>query len=88
MIATPFPNQWHKMGDNANTVHLPTVEKLNKIFRLFVAEYLQLPTQLWNEAEDDDGVVDDSTQPKATIDRKHTPTTSGSDSTYKMHTEF
>ena len=36
----------------------------------------------------DDGVVDDDTEPKATIDRKHTPTTSGGDSTYKMHTEF
>jgi len=42
IIATPFPNQWHKSGDNQNTVHYPTVEKLNKIFRLFVAEYLQL----------------------------------------------
>jgi len=46
VIATPFPKQWHKSGDNLNTVHFPTVEKLNKIFRLFVAEYLQLPTQL------------------------------------------
>ena len=46
VIATPFPKQWHKIGDNLNTVHFPTVEKLNKIFRLFVAEYLQLPTQL------------------------------------------
>jgi len=46
VIATPFPNEWHKIGDNLSTVHLPTVEKLNKIFRLFVAEYLQLPTEL------------------------------------------
>ena len=44
MIATPIPRKiWHKMGDNLSAVHLPTVEKLNKIFRLFVAEYLQLP---------------------------------------------
>jgi len=42
IIATPFPNQWHKIGDNQNTVHYPTIEKFNKIFRLFVAEYLQL----------------------------------------------
>ena len=83
VIATPFPKQWHKSGDNLNTVHFPTVEKLNKIFRLFVAEYLQLPTQLWDEAEDD-GVGSDN-EPRATIDRKHIPTTSGAD---KMHTEF
>ena len=69
VIATPFPKQWHKSGDNLNTVHFPTVEKLNKIFRLFVAEYLQLPTQLWDEAEDD-GVGSDN-EPRATIDRKH-----------------
>ena len=83
VIATPFPKQWHKIGDNLNTVHFPTVEKLNKIFRLFVAEYLQLPTQLWDEAEDN-GVGSDD-EPRATIDRKHIPTTSGAD---KMHTEF
>ena len=42
IIPTPFPNQWHKAGDNHSTIHRPTIEKLNKIFRLFVAEYLQL----------------------------------------------
>lgn len=41
-IATPFPRQWHQIGDNQNNIHHPTVDKLNKIFRLFVAEYLQL----------------------------------------------
>ena len=42
IIAKPFPNQWHKIGDDLSNVHYPTVEKLNKIFRFFVAEYLQL----------------------------------------------
>ncbi len=40
LISTPFPDVWHTIGDDANVVHLPTVEKLNKIFRIFVAEYL------------------------------------------------
>lgn len=42
VIAVPFPKEWHTIKDNANLVHMDTVEKLNKIFRLFVAEYLQL----------------------------------------------
>ena len=86
MIATPFPNQWHKIGDNLSTVHLPTVEKLNKIFRLFVAEYLQLPVQLWDEAEGDGDVNDAG--PNSHLDSKLNPTTSGGSSNRKMHTEF
>ena len=42
LIATPFPDVWHTLGDDASVVHLPTVEKFNKIFRIFVAEYLGL----------------------------------------------
>ena len=51
VIPKSFPTMWHNRpcgdssptcGDNLHNVHLPTVEKLNKIFRLFVAEYLQL----------------------------------------------
>jgi len=42
VIADPFPRQWHKFGDNIDNVHYATIEKLNKIFRIFVAEYLQL----------------------------------------------
>ncbi len=41
--ATPFPRVWHKIGDNKSAVDYPTVEKLNKIFRIFVAYYLQIP---------------------------------------------
>jgi glutaminyl-peptide cyclotransferase len=42
LIATPFPSVWHTLKDDASVVDLPTVEKLNKIFRIFVAEYLGL----------------------------------------------
>lgn len=42
LIATPFPDVWHTLGDDASVVDLPTVEKFNKIFRIFVAEYLGL----------------------------------------------
>ena len=88
IIATPFPNQWHKIGDNQNTVHYPTIEKFNKIFRLFVAEYLQLEqVGLWDEAEDG-GIVSDDTRTNAKLNSKHTPTTSGGAPSIKMHTEF
>ena len=30
------------MKDNANAIDLPTVEKLNVILRIFVADYLEL----------------------------------------------
>ena len=88
VIAKSFPNQWHKIGDNANTVRLATVEKLIAIFRIFITEYSHVPTRIRNKAEDDDGVVDGSTQPKVTIYHKHIPTTSGSDNTYKIHIKF
>lgn len=43
VIASPFPSVWHTLRDNANAIDGPTVEKLNMIFRNFVAEYLGLP---------------------------------------------
>jgi len=43
VISTPFPDVWHTEDDDASAVHLPTVEKLNMIFRAFVADYLNLP---------------------------------------------
>ena len=47
------------MGDNLDNIHFPTVEKLNKIFRLFVAEYLQLfPPQFRQKAEDNWVIID------------------------------
>ena len=43
IISTPFPSVWHTNDDNGSAIHRPTVEKLNMIFRTFVAEYLNLP---------------------------------------------
>jgi len=42
LIPVPFPDEWHTMDDNANVVHYPTVEKLNIMLRIFVAEFLEL----------------------------------------------
>ena len=50
LIASPFPSVWHNMGDDRRAVHMPTVRKLNRILRLFVAHYLEL----W-----EDNVVDE-----------------------------
>ena len=48
LIPVPFPDAWHKIDDNASVVDYPTVEKLNKILRVFVSEYLELA---WNNGE-------------------------------------
>jgi glutaminyl-peptide cyclotransferase len=42
LICLPFPDVWHKIGDNESAVDYDSVSDLNKIFRVFVAEYLQL----------------------------------------------
>uniref|UniRef100_A0A1A8I1D7 glutaminyl-peptide cyclotransferase n=1 Tax=Nothobranchius kuhntae TaxID=321403 RepID=A0A1A8I1D7_NOTKU len=40
IIATPFPQFWHKMDDTEENMHRPTVENLTKIMAVFLAEYL------------------------------------------------
>lgn len=42
VIPTPFPEVWHKAGDNSECIDYDTVENLNRILRLFVVEYLAL----------------------------------------------
>ena len=42
LIAYPFPDVWHTMADDRKIVHMPTVKKINRILRLFVAHYLNL----------------------------------------------
>ncbi|GLV32958.1 iso Glutaminyl cyclase [Carabus blaptoides fortunei] len=42
VIPTPFPDVWHTPADNRNAIDMHTVENLNKILRVFVAEYLNL----------------------------------------------
>lgn len=46
VIPSPFPDVWHKLSDNASALHQPTIQDLLKIFKVFVAEYLNLNTQL------------------------------------------
>lgn len=41
-IATPFPKVWHKLSDNEQNLHKPTVSNICKILNVFVAEYLHL----------------------------------------------
>lgn len=42
MIPVPFPDVWHKMTDNHEAVDVTTVENINKILRIFIAEYLHI----------------------------------------------
>ncbi|KAF2358865.1 Peptidase M28 [Trinorchestia longiramus] len=42
VIAYPFPSAWHKDGDNASSLHAPTISVQNTLFRALVADYLHL----------------------------------------------
>jgi len=42
LISYPFPEVWHKASDNRASLSMSTIEKLNKILRVFVADYLHL----------------------------------------------
>jgi len=42
LISYPFPKVWHKASDNRASLSMSTIENLNKILRVFVAEYLHL----------------------------------------------
>ena len=41
-ISFPFPDEWHKPTDDETALHYPTIDNINKILRIFVAEYLHL----------------------------------------------
>jgi glutaminyl-peptide cyclotransferase len=41
-IALPFPKTWHTPDDNEANLHMPTIENLGRILRVFVCEYLGL----------------------------------------------
>lgn len=43
IIPSPFPKVWHKVSDDRTAIDVNTIENLNKIFRVFVAEYLHVP---------------------------------------------
>jgi len=42
MISYPFPSVWHTVADNEQALHSPTINNINRILRVFVAEYLNL----------------------------------------------
>ncbi|KAG8184728.1 hypothetical protein JTE90_019331 [Oedothorax gibbosus] len=42
LIPSPFPHVWHRESDNRESLHHPTIDNLNKILRVFIAEYLHL----------------------------------------------
>lgn len=42
LIPSPFPEVWHKQIDDRRAIDMVTVENLQKIFRLFVLEYLHI----------------------------------------------
>ena len=52
LIVTPFPSVWHKAGDNGSAIDWEDTEDLNKILRVFVAEYLQVRLAIITELID------------------------------------
>lgn len=42
LIPQRFPSQWHKLGDNAEYLDIPTVEDWTLLTAAFAAEYLEL----------------------------------------------
>ncbi|XP_050306313.1 glutaminyl-peptide cyclotransferase-like isoform X2 [Anthonomus grandis grandis] len=44
LIPIPFPKEWHTPNDDRNIIDIKTVENLNMILRIFLAEYLHLDT--------------------------------------------
>ncbi|CAB3397917.1 unnamed protein product [Caenorhabditis bovis] len=40
LITVPFPSVWHKISDNANALHWPTIDHITAVVRVFVAKYL------------------------------------------------
>ncbi len=51
-IANPFPVTWHTDFDNAQSLHWPTIQNLNTIFRLAAVEFLGLASAVatWRTA--------------------------------------
>ncbi|KAG5881219.1 hypothetical protein JTB14_035479 [Gonioctena quinquepunctata] len=42
LISHPFPREWHTPADNRDIIDANTVENINRILRVFVAEYLNI----------------------------------------------
>ena len=48
VISDPFPQVWHTLEDNMEHLDYETIDRINRIIRIFVAEYLNidLPSHL------------------------------------------
>ncbi|KAK7038057.1 peptide hydrolase [Favolaschia claudopus] len=42
LITSPFPSVWHTDRDDGSALHMPTLRRWNIMFRVFMAEYLNL----------------------------------------------
>ena len=40
LISLPFPEAWHKAGDNYESLDFPTIRSFNDVLRVFVYDYL------------------------------------------------
>ncbi|CAD7082941.1 unnamed protein product [Hermetia illucens] len=40
IISTPFPKHWHTKYDDAEHLHWPTIKDFNRIFRVFLYQYI------------------------------------------------
>lgn len=45
LISYPFPSVWHKVTDNELALNYTTIDRMAKILRVFVVEYLHIPIQ-------------------------------------------
>lgn len=41
LIPNPFPKVWHKISDNKDALHMPTMLNLIKILQVFLVSYLE-----------------------------------------------
>ena len=40
LIATPFPRVWHTLNDNKEALDMNTIDRMNKIVRVFLYSYI------------------------------------------------
>ncbi|XP_065175797.1 glutaminyl-peptide cyclotransferase-like isoform X1 [Sycon ciliatum] len=86
-----FPTVWHRISDNKQNLHTKTIDNLNRIFRVFVAEYLDLdlvrPSTLSTLAMlTTSEVTDESTSPAPATPPVDASVTSGTASNVELST--
>ncbi|RGB24077.1 hypothetical protein C1646_726968 [Rhizophagus diaphanus] len=53
IIPAPFPDDWHKLSDNASAIDPVVVFNLNNIFKIFAAEYLNIDSIIYDNNHDE-----------------------------------